>query len=311
MSHVLLDDETPCDDGLFCNLGETCTDGVCGGGTPRDCDDQIECTEPDWCDEDNDRCVNYPNDTLCPDDGLFCNGQEYCDPVTDCEHTGSPCAGPCDEENDACLCEAPIVAAVGGRYLRVELRPPDSGPQAIVITPDCPGGVYQYVCPPVPFDIDEDGLIDENLAEFGGRCDPEDAFFTPTEWGDLYVYGADLTPDTVYTVQGDCGSPGTPSLSDVTIVTTPIFGDTVGRFDPALWEWTPPDGVVNIIDAVAGLDSFRHLDTAPPLYRVDVDGRVGCFPDQVIDIVSDVAVIFDAFRGFPYTGATRCPEPCP
>ncbi|HET8948088.1 MAG TPA: M12 family metallo-peptidase [Candidatus Polarisedimenticolia bacterium] len=33
-----------CDDGLFCTVGETCTGGVCGGATPRSCEDGVACT---------------------------------------------------------------------------------------------------------------------------------------------------------------------------------------------------------------------------------------------------------------------------
>lgn len=66
---------TPCNDGLNCNIGETCTNGVCGGGGPRNCDDGNQCT--------SDFCVEGP------------------DPMTVCQHTnttdpcndGNPCTG--------------------------------------------------------------------------------------------------------------------------------------------------------------------------------------------------------------------------
>ena len=44
-----------CDDGLFCNEGETCQSGACTGGAPRDCADADVCTA-DTCDEVNDVC---------------------------------------------------------------------------------------------------------------------------------------------------------------------------------------------------------------------------------------------------------------
>jgi len=37
-----------CDDGDLCTAGETCQDGVCGGGISRDCTDDLPCTE-DYC----------------------------------------------------------------------------------------------------------------------------------------------------------------------------------------------------------------------------------------------------------------------
>lgn len=46
-----------CDDGLFCNVGETCQSGVCTGGSTRDCGDEEPCTI-DSCDEDLDVCVS-------------------------------------------------------------------------------------------------------------------------------------------------------------------------------------------------------------------------------------------------------------
>ncbi len=72
-----------CDDGLFCNTGETCDSaGVCVGGGPNLCDDGVACTL-DSCDETGDVCVNVPDDTVC-DDGQFCNGVETCDTTLDC-----------------------------------------------------------------------------------------------------------------------------------------------------------------------------------------------------------------------------------
>jgi hypothetical protein len=95
---------TSCADGLFCNGEETCDSmGACLAGTPVGCDDGIACTD-DYCDEDADACVNEPNDANCPDDELFCNGAEYCDPINDCSSTGEPCPEGtiCNEDTDSC-----------------------------------------------------------------------------------------------------------------------------------------------------------------------------------------------------------------
>lgn len=85
----------PCDDGLYCTVGEVCTGGVCGSGAMRDCSDGVICTN-DSCDEDNNVCVHLPVDAKC-NDGLFCNGIETCDPVLDCRPGTPPCgdAIPC------------------------------------------------------------------------------------------------------------------------------------------------------------------------------------------------------------------------
>jgi hypothetical protein len=81
-----------CDDGSFCNVGETCQSGICTGGNAKTCDDSIGCTV-DSCDENNDRCVNVPNNAYC-DNGLFCDGNEYCDVKLGCKN-GNPidCSG--------------------------------------------------------------------------------------------------------------------------------------------------------------------------------------------------------------------------
>jgi len=50
-------DGTTCDDGLYCNTGETCQAGACAGGTARTCDDSNTCTA-DSCSESLDKCEN-------------------------------------------------------------------------------------------------------------------------------------------------------------------------------------------------------------------------------------------------------------
>lgn len=48
---------TSCDDGLYCNIGETCQAGKCAGGTAQNCDDGELCTN-DSCDENSKSCLN-------------------------------------------------------------------------------------------------------------------------------------------------------------------------------------------------------------------------------------------------------------
>ncbi|MBZ0271672.1 hypothetical protein K8I61_06525 [bacterium] len=133
---ICLTDEQ-CDDGVWCNGAETCTEGVCvSEGNPCPLDDGLFCNGPEtivcvestqecahegnpcaddgnWCngeetcDEELDLCVESDTDP-CPDDGLFCNGEESCSPnQLDCQHTGNPCDEDeiCDEPTDSCLTE--------------------------------------------------------------------------------------------------------------------------------------------------------------------------------------------------------------
>jgi hypothetical protein len=318
-----------CNDGVTCTNPDICdpTDPTADAAgcvfPPVDakCDDGVGCTNPDVCDPTNpgadaNGCVITPVQAKCPDDSLFCNGDEFCHAVNDCDHTGSPCGGPCDDINDRCLCEAPIVEAVGCRYLRILPQPAGSDVvQAIFITPDCPGAVGRYADPPVAIDIDLDGLVDENIARFVDETAVLEGFRTPPEWGELYAYGEDLVPNTRYIVQGDCGSPGDPGLSESTVVTTHIFGDSVGVYDVVNQEWTPPNGIVNIIDIMSAVENFQHLPSAPHLYRTDMIGispaGLECVPDQVVGLIFDVIVTVDTFRGISYVDITACPEPCP
>ena len=96
--------DADCDDGMFCNGAEICdATGTCQPGTPVDCDDGVDCTV-DTCDEVADECANTPDDNACPDDGLFCTGEEICDPAAGCVSTGDPCPEgmTCNEDTDTC-----------------------------------------------------------------------------------------------------------------------------------------------------------------------------------------------------------------
>ena len=88
-----------CDDGEFCNGSETCDPASgCQAGPPVPVDDGVGCTD-DSCDEVGDVVVNASNDGLC-DNGQFCDGNESCDPVLDCQ------AGPPVPVDDGVGCTA-------------------------------------------------------------------------------------------------------------------------------------------------------------------------------------------------------------
>jgi hypothetical protein len=123
-----------CDDGDACTTGDTCSAGICVGGTPPDCDDGNICTD-DSCDPAT-GCVNTNNVAACDDgnacttndtcslgtcvggappncdDGNVCT-DDSCDPATGCVNTDNVAA--CDD-GDACTtgdtCSAGI--CVGG-----------------------------------------------------------------------------------------------------------------------------------------------------------------------------------------------------
>jgi len=120
--------DADCDDGNVCNGIETCVAGVCEAGPPLVCDDGNVCTD-NLCDlvsgcvfanntapcDDGDACTAYDTCSggqcvggppLVCDDGLFCSGVEWCDPVLGCLVGTNPCddQNPCT--NDTCTEES-------------------------------------------------------------------------------------------------------------------------------------------------------------------------------------------------------------
>jgi len=102
------------------NPCETCNpDLALDGWSPRDtnengepvpCEDGIFCNGSDYCLDGV--CDLHPDDP-CPGDGIFCNGVETCNETLDmCERSGTPCLDDelwcngeelCDEGNERCL----------------------------------------------------------------------------------------------------------------------------------------------------------------------------------------------------------------
>jgi len=92
--------------------------GECDCGTPEgecnlcfgnsECDDSVICTD-DVCNLDTHQCVFTPIDANC-NDGLFCNGEETCDAILDCQSgTAVNCndsdectSDSCNEDDDVC-----------------------------------------------------------------------------------------------------------------------------------------------------------------------------------------------------------------
>jgi len=112
-----------CDDGAFCNGAEICdlNAGRCAPGTAPCSKDQVcdewdrvcrqrcttdaDCDDADLCTVDactNNGCQNTPVDC---NDGLFCNGTEFCDSWDgSCASYGNPCADGevCHEDTHSC-----------------------------------------------------------------------------------------------------------------------------------------------------------------------------------------------------------------
>jgi len=74
-THPAVREGGTCNDGNACTVGEVCLNGVCGGGSSRNCDDGNPCTD-DSCDPVN-GCVHTNNSGPC-DDGDACTRDDTC-----------------------------------------------------------------------------------------------------------------------------------------------------------------------------------------------------------------------------------------
>jgi len=96
-------------------------DGECQAGSDPCPDDELFCNGEESCDEESDDCVSSGNP--CPDDELFCTGTESCDEDADqCVSSGDPCpqGQECNESDGICEIPAAIEAstpAVGSTLL--------------------------------------------------------------------------------------------------------------------------------------------------------------------------------------------------
>ncbi len=119
--NVKVPDSTTCDDGLYCTVGDVCTDGVCGGSA-RDCSGEAGPCEDGVCVEDEDNCTARPKADGTPcDDGLYCTVGDQCSSGScvlggdrDCADQDSCTSDACDEAANSCThTRVPIPGAEG------------------------------------------------------------------------------------------------------------------------------------------------------------------------------------------------------
>lgn len=220
----------------------------------------------DPCPNENDCNLNCVDDGIDLDDGTS----------FDTDGNGIP---------DECELVMPTASEYGCRYLAVTpLGDPDRAVALRISLPNCTAPLG-YVA--------ADGMLVPDVA----------VYQTPSEWGTVLVYGADIVPETAYDVI---------ALSDDGLFALPVrtttarWGDSAGAHLPD-GSWAPADGSVDIVrDAVACVNSFSGLTAiAPPSEWCDLWPAI---PDFSIDIV-DIVQVIDAFRSLPYPYAV--PQPCP
>ena len=189
----------PCDNGVFCDGMEICDRAAgCIPGPAVVCDDGITCTE-DGCDEAARRCIHTPRDEPC-DNGLYCDGEERCDPAKGCVagepiqcEDGIGCTQDrCDEEQDGCVHTGINALCDDGNPCTVDICRERQGCSADPIDAPCNDGSFcngtdscrlgTCIHSGDPCDINE--VCDETLdicaplcdgCDIGGICYPDGA----------------------------------------------------------------------------------------------------------------------------------------
>ncbi|MCH8149783.1 MAG: hypothetical protein IH987_17660 [Planctomycetes bacterium] len=122
------------------------------------------------------------------------------------------------------------------------------------------------------------------------------------------ITGCEITPVAEFELRASVDD-GQSFLPPISLHTIPqpgggkFWGDTVGSFDGI--EWSAPQGVVNIDDAVAIIKTFQEEDGAPEVPRTDVAPQE---PNRLVNI-NDVLFVIFAFQADPYPFG--CPDdPC-
>ena len=108
----------------------------------------------------------------------------------------------------------------------------------------------------------------------------------------MNVRGPEIHPASIYSLSVNDGIGHFVVMEE--------WGDTVGSLVDGAW--TPPDGTVEILDALAVMERFVNAPGAPPLEWCDLYPEM---PDGSIDII-DVLSVLDAFSGLPYPFEAPC-----
>jgi hypothetical protein len=175
-------DGSACDDGLFCTVEDSCQVGVCSG-TPRVCDDDVQCNGVATCQEDARACSLATN---------LCGAGAFCDVTTgSCVSTCLGCLvdGVCVQngaEQPGAPCRTCQPSLSTSNYTPAAGKPCGSGPSACSLQDTCDaGGICQpNDLPPAtacgsstanacdgPDVCDGNGTCDSRVSADGTPCD--------------------------------------------------------------------------------------------------------------------------------------------
>ena len=191
-------------------------------------------------------------------------------------------------------CQPATVAIGGSRYLLIT-PPQDVSSVALLVAGDGSDSdvscVDQYV--QAPF-TDSSGT--------SATLGPTPTFLTPAAWGTVEVRSTLIHPGKSYSVYADCGTVSTAALADGVEVSTWIWGDTDGNFDP---------NFTDIARVVEGFTNTFGLGSPPltfPMADLVGGSSTFCEPNRDINF-QDIAAAVDAFTGAPFSDT--CAPPCP
>ena len=131
------------------------------------------------------------------------------------------------------------------------------------------------------------------------------AYFSDAWPAVVHVGDCLIGPAATYAVTATTDAVNFSDPLTVTTISQPgvkYWADVVGDFSET---WTAPNGIVNMSDLQAVLQSFSGAATAPPLTWADLDGEV---PNAIVNM-TDVQQAVGGFKGEPYPFSD--PADCP
>ncbi len=291
-----------CDDTLFCNGAELCDPfDDCQAGSAPEIDDGVPCTD-DSCDEVADAIVNIENDANC-DDGLFCNGNETCDRVSDCQEGVAPnlddsiaCTDDsCDEEADVIVNTPNDSTCDDGQYC--------NGGETCDAIADCRAGIAPNLddgieCTEDSCDEVSDAVVHtpvDALCEDGNSC-THDVCVAAT--GCDYTNNTDACDDTDPCTLDDVCTEGVCSGLPVPCETAGAFGLEAGTTvttDSEQDGATADDPVETTVTSPVGGDIFITERTLP---SGSIDLEISA-PANTASAPLTIVYLLDASLGVP------------
>ncbi|MCH7591510.1 MAG: hypothetical protein IH989_01850 [Planctomycetes bacterium] len=147
------------------------------------------------------------------------------------------------------------------------------------------------------------GVANFNVARL--QCTPHYADWNAL--GTVHVFHEGIVPGGIYRVDAIDAicDPGDPASFSATIgQTTAIWGDTL--LDLSSVPPAPPEGVVNIVDALGVLGRFSSAPGAIIKVRADLEPACVDLKINVTDVLASLA----GFMGLPYPFAPTATDPC-